>query len=168
MCYVPPNEWGRTMNMILGGMLIFGATMMQDDARRKALTAVFDALEKGIKANDEAPFKSQWRADAYEQNFVGGSGLTGKAVYGQGSRKKWFLKPEFKDAKVLEEGAAVIVPCQVWAWEKEKAVDKVSMLLIKEKDGTLILGGGEKRDQVEALASRFLKKEPLEPPKEKE
>jgi len=156
------------MNMILSGILIFGATMTQDDARQKALTAAFDAMEKGLREKDEAPFKACWRADAYERNFVGGSGLTGKAVFGQGSRKKWFLKPELKDARVLEEGAAIIVPCQIWAWEKEKAVDKVDLLLIKEKDGYLVLGGGEKREQVDALAARFLKKEPLEPPKEKE
>lgn len=154
-----------TLIAILVGSL---AMTVQDEARQKSLQASFDAMEKAIKDKDEAAFKARWTPEAFEKNFVGGSGLAGKAVFGQGSRKKWFLKPDLEKAKVLEEGAAVIVPCQVYAWEKEKAVDKVDMLLIKEKDGYLVLGGGEKRDQVDALASRFLKKEPLDPPKEKE
>src|SRR5581483_1069456 len=107
-------------------------------------------------------------ADAFEKNFVGGSGLAGMAVFGQGSRKKWFLKPDLAQAQILGEGAAVIIPCQVYAWEKEKTVDKVDLLLIKEKDAYRVLGGGEKRAQVDALAQRFLKKEPLDPPKEKD
>ena len=140
----------------------------QDDARQKALQAVFESMEKDIKDKEEAPFKARWQADSYEKNLVGGSGLSGSSVFSQGARKKWFLKPDLGRAKVLEDGAAVIVPCDIWAWEKQKAVDKVDLLLVKDKDGYLVLGGGEKRDQVDALASRWLKKEPLDPPKEKE
>jgi hypothetical protein len=149
---------------ILGGF----ASLAQEDARQKALQAVFDDLEKGLKSPDEALFKGRWHAEGYEKNLCGGSGLAGSAVFGQGSRKKWFLKPDFAQTVSLGEGAALIVPCQVWAWEKEKAVDKVDMLLVKETDGWKLLGGGEKRVQVEALANRWLKKEPLEAPKEKE
>jgi hypothetical protein len=158
---------------LLGILFAFaGAAMLaapqDDEARQKALQAPFDAMEKSIREMDETAFKSRWHAEGFEKNFVGGSGLAGKAVFGQGSRKKWFLKPDLTQAKILQEGAAVIVPCLVWGWEKEKAVDKVNILLIKEKDGYLVLGGGEKREQVDALASRWLKKEPLDPPKEKE
>lgn len=141
---------------------------LQDDARQKALTSVFDAMEKAIKDKDEAAFKARWHAEGFERNLVGGSGIPGKGVFGQGSSKKWFMKADLSKATLLQDGAAVIVPCDIWAWEKEKAVDKVDLLLVKEKDGYLVLGGGEKRDQVDALASRFLKKEPLDPPKEKD
>lgn len=157
------------MTLTMIGILMGSLAMTeQDDARQKSLQSAFDAMEKAIKDKDEAAFKARWTPDGFEKNFVGGSGLAGKAVFGQGSRKKWFLKPDLGQAKVLEEGAAVIVPCQVWAWEKEKAVDKVDLLLIREKDAYVVLGGGEKRDQVDALASRFLKKEPLDPQKEKD
>ncbi len=140
----------------------------QDDARRNDLAARFEAMEKGIRENDEAAFKAPWREDAYETNFVGRSGLAGKEVFRQGARKKWFLKPDLARLLSLGEGAVAIVPCEVWSWEREKAVDKVDILFIREKDGWTILGGGEKRVQVEALANRWLKKEPLEAPKEKE
>jgi hypothetical protein len=146
----------------------FLASPQDDDARKKSLAAVFDAMEKSIRDKDEAAFKARWHAEAYEKNLVGGSGIPGKGVFGQGSRKKWFPKPDLTKAKVLEDGAAVILPCEIWSWEKEKAVDKVDFLLVKDKDGYLVLGGGEKREQVDALASRFLKKEPLDPPKEKD
>jgi hypothetical protein len=157
--------------LALAGVLAataFFAAPQDDDARKKALTAVFESLEKAIKDKDEAAFKSKWHPEAYEKNLVGGSGIPGKGVFGQGSRKKWFPKPDLSKATVLGDGAAVIIPCDIWAWEKEKAVDKVDFLLVKEKDGYLVLGGGEKREQVDALASRFLKKEPLDPPKEKD
>jgi hypothetical protein len=117
---------------------------------------------------DEASFKVRWHPEGFEKDFVGGSGLDRKAVFRQGSRKKWFLQPDLAQAKILQEGAAVIVPCLAWGWEREKAVDKVNILLIREKDGYPVPGGGEKREQVDALASRWLKKEPLDPPKERE
>lgn len=150
-----------------GFMALLGAGTMQDDAaRRKALAEPFGAMEKALKDKDEASFKARWHASGSGKNLVGGSGLAGAEVYDQGSRKKWFLKPDLEKARALAEGAAVIVPCEVWAWEKGKAVDRVDFLLVRDKEGYLALGGGEKRDQVEALASRWLKKEPLEPPKD--
>lgn len=148
------------------GATAFLASPQDVDARRKALAAVFEAMEKAIKDKDEAAFKSRWRLEGFERNLVGGSGIPGKEVFEQGSRKKWFMKPDLTKAKSLEDGGAVLVPCEIWAWEKGKAVDKVDFLLVREKDGYLTLGGGEKREQVDALASRFLKRESLEPPKE--
>jgi hypothetical protein len=147
------------------GILIafLGAAMMQDsDAAQKALAAPFEAMEKAIRDKDEAGFKSRWHAQGFEKNLVGGSGLAGKEVFDQGSRKKWFMKPDLAQTKVLGDGAAVIVPCEIWAWEKGRAVDKVDLLLVKAKDAYVVLGGGEKRPEVEALASRWLKKEPLD------
>jgi hypothetical protein len=144
------------------------AAPQDDGARRKAFAAPFEAMEKAIKDKDEAAFKACWQPEAYEKNLVGGSGLAGKAVFAQGTRKKWFPKPDLEKVKILEDGAAAIIPCEIFAWEKDRAVDKVDFLLVKGKDGYQALGGGEKREQVDALASRFLKKEPLDPPKEKE
>jgi hypothetical protein len=149
---------------LLVGTLTGVASLAQDDARQKALQAVFDDLEKGIKATDEAPFKARWHAEGYEKNLCGGSGLAGKAVFGQGSRKKWFLKPDLAKAEFVGDGAAAVVFCEVYAWEKGKAVDKVSMVLVKDKDAWIVLGGGEKRPDVDGLVSRWTKKEPLEAP----
>ena len=155
--------------LLLGIPLVVGVvgsfpTLAQDDARQKALQAVFDDLEKGIKANDEALFQARWHAEGYDKNLCGGSGLSGKGVFGQGSRKKWFLKVDVAKAEFAEEGA-VVVFCQVYAWEKGKAIDKVSMVPVKDKEATIVLGGGEKRPDVDGLVSRWTKKEPLEAPK---
>jgi hypothetical protein len=141
------------------------AALGQDDARPKALQAVFDDLEKGIRDNDEPRFKGRWHAEGYEKNYCGGSGLSGKDVFGQGARKKWFLKPSLPQARGPEDGAVVVVACEIWAWEKGKAVDKVEMVLVKDKEAYIVLGGGEKRADVDGLVSRWLKKEPLEGPK---
>lgn len=139
-------------------MTLLLAMLLQD--------ALFDNMKKAIETKDEALFKAQWHAEGFEKNLVGGSGLAGSAVFGQGSRKKWYLKADPKKAVAVGETAS-IVPCDVWAWEKEKAVDQVHILAVKEKDAWLVLGGGEKLDQVRALAERWLKKEPLPPPGEK-
>ena len=144
------------------------AQAQDDDAKQKGMRAPFEAMEKAIRDKDEAAFKARWHAAGFGKNLVGGSGIPGKEVFAQGSRKKWFLKPDLSKVRSLEDGAALIVPCEIWAWEKEKAVDKVEMLLIREKDAYVVLGGGEKKEQVDALASRWLKKEALEPPKEKD
>ncbi len=149
---------------------------VQDDKAKeqeRLLKAPFEAMEKGIRENDEKLFKAQWHADAYTKNLVGGSGIAGEGVFKQGARKKWFPKPDLTKAQDLGDGAAFIVPCEIWNWEKEKSVDKVDMLLVKtevtvdEKKTTVlvVLGGGEKAEEVKALAERWQKKEPLEPPK---
>ena len=156
--------------MLIGGFIVlamvgFLAAPAQDDAKQKPLQAVFDDLEKAIKENDQAAFKARWHAEGFEKNLCGGSGLAGKEVFAQGTRKKWFPKPDLENARVAAEGAVVIVACQIWAWEKGKAVDKVELVLVKDKDGIVVLGGGEKRADVDGLVSRWIKKEPLEAPK---
>lgn len=155
----------------MGITLAFLGTLMtgQDDAAcAKALQAVFEAAEKCIRANDAEGFGKLWHPEGLAKNLVGGSGLEGGSVLSQGSRKKWFPKADLAKTVVLGEGAAVLVPCAIWAWEKEKAVDHVVFLVVKDKDAWLLLGGGEKRAEVEALASRWLKKEPLAPAKKDE
>ena len=131
-----------------------------------AQEALFQNMQKAIEGKDEALFKAQWHAEGFEKNLVGGSGLAGTEVFSQGSRKKWYLKPDLAKAVAVAETAS-IVPCEVWAWEKEKAVDKVHILAVKVDQAWVVLGGGEKPDQVRALADRWLKKEPLPPPAEK-
>jgi hypothetical protein len=127
---------------------------MMDDARWKALQTLFGAMEQSLRKTDEAAFQACWTPDGYATNLVGGSGLAGQEVFVQGSQKKWFLKPELGQAIVVAGGSALIVPCQVWAWEKQRAVDKVDLLLLREKDAYRVHGGGEKRAEVEALADR--------------
>lgn len=127
---------------------------------------VFDVLEKAVRGGEEAAFKARWHAEGYASNLVGRSGLAGREVFEQGARKKWFLKPDLARTRVLGEGAARIVPCEVWAWERAKAVDKVDLLLVRDKDAWIVLGGGEKAKEVEALAARWLEKKPLPPPSE--
>jgi len=158
--------------------MLLAAVVLQDADKNKErdmlLKANFDAMEKAIREGDDKLFKAQWHADGHAKNLVGGSGLTGESVYKQGARKKWFPKPDLSKAESLGDGAAIIVPCEIWGWEKEKSLDKVDILLVKvdvkveekTKSVFVVLGGGEKAEQVKALANRWLKKEPLEPKEE--
>jgi hypothetical protein len=138
-----------------------------DDGKSPAARAPFDAIEKALKAADEPAFKAQWHPDGYEKNLIGGSGNTGASMFRQGSRKKWFPKPDLAKATTLANGDAVIVPCEIWSWERNTAVDAVDALVVKVKGTYLVLGAGEKRAQVDALAERWLKKKSLAPPDDK-
>jgi hypothetical protein len=166
----PWYEWWMKRSFTLGLLIglftlaVGRGDAVADDARQKAaLKAPFDAIEKALRAADEALFKAQWYPEGYDKNLIGGSGNTGASMYRQGSRKKWFPRPDLAQATVLGNGEAAIVTCEIWSWEGNKAVDRVDMLVIKVKGAYLVLGGGEKRAQVDALASRWLNKQPLAP-----
>jgi hypothetical protein len=139
-------------------------TAAADEVKSTAVQVLFDAIEKALRAADEPAFKAQWHPDGYDKNLVGGSGNTGASMFRQGSRKKWFPKPDLAKATTLASGDAVIVPCEIWSWDRNKAVDAVDALVVKVKGTYVMLGSGEKRAQVDALAERWLKKQPLAPP----
>ena len=122
---------------------------------------VFADMENGIRKTDEDLFKKHWTAEGYNQNLVGKSGLSGARIYEQGSRKKWFLKPDY--SKTVKQGNVEIYQCEVYAWEKSKAVDEI-FLAVSTKDGK-VLGGGEDLSEVKKLAERYNAGESLEPPK---
>jgi hypothetical protein len=146
---------------VSGPIALVGALMAAFVPQDDPTSPVFDALEKSIRAGDEAAFQARWHPEGFDANLVGRGGLAGREVFAQGARKKWVLKPDAARTRVLGEGAARIVPCAVWAWEQAKAVDKVDLLLVRDKDAWLVLGGGEKAAGVDALAARWLEKKPL-------
>ena len=134
------------------------------DPDTAGMARLFASLEKGIREASEALFKAGWHPEGYTRNFVGGSGLAGFKVYNQGTRKHWFLRPDLKALKTVGRGAPFIVPCDIWSWEKNKAVDHVWAALIWHGKAWVILGAGEKLAEVEALAKRYQEKKPLAPP----
>ncbi|MEZ0230764.1 MAG: hypothetical protein ACAI25_19245, partial [Planctomycetota bacterium] len=105
-------------------VVLCAASSFADDKEAASKKAPFENMEKAIREGDEKLFKAQWHAEGYEKNLVGGSGVAGAGVFKQGSRKKWYPKPDHAAAKEISEGV-VIVPCEIWSWEKEKSVDKV-------------------------------------------
>ena len=144
-------------------LFVFVATTARADGRDDAIHAPFATIEKALRGGDEALFRSQWHADGYAKNLVGGSGNTGASMFKQGARKKWFPRPDAAKATVLADGAAVIVGCEIWSREQNKVVDRVDALVVKTATGYVLLGAGEKRAQIDALAERWLKKQPLAP-----
>jgi hypothetical protein len=137
------------------------------DPDTAGMKRLFADLEKGLRAAREPLFKSGWLPESYTANLVGGSGLPGSAVYRQGTRKKWYLKPDLDALQTTGRGAPFIVPCDIWAWEKGKALDRVHAALIYNGKTWIILGAGEKLAQVQALARRWQEKKPLAPPRER-
>ncbi|MBW2736357.1 MAG: hypothetical protein JRH20_28555 [Deltaproteobacteria bacterium] len=130
---------------------------------------VFSQMKTALEKNNEKLFKKQWLPSSYAKNLVGGSGLPGQAVFKQGSRKGWYLKAQMKRIRSIpgQKGAPWIVPTLIWSDAKKRALDEIFMLLIHRNKRWMVLGGGEKLSQVEALGRRYVNKKPLAPPKGK-
>lgn len=122
------------------------------------------AMEKALREKNEQLFAKQWHPLGYQKNLVGGSGLAGRKVYRQGSRKGWFLKPNWKQLTSVDRSPPWIVPCEIWSWKKKRAVDKVWVVFGGARRKVLVLGAGEKLAQVQALGRRYREKKPLAPP----
>ncbi len=154
------------MNLPIG--LFFLALLLASPAAAtdpdvRGMEQVFKEMEKALKKGDERAFKKRWTPRAYQKNLVGGSGLSGRAVFGQGSTESWFLKPNFKTLAGVTRGEPWIVRCAVWSWKRQKALDEVWAVFATHDKVLKLLGAGEKKAEVFALARRWVKKQPLEP-----
>ena len=146
--------------------LTFAALMVVgsgESSPRDDLASLFTRMEEAIRGSNEAQFRETWHPPGYEANLVGGSGLSGSRVFAQGSRKKWYLKPDLSKARTVE--GVTVVPCDVWSWEQNRSVDHVDVAVVRVGSSFLALGSREDPQQVDALARRFANGEPLEPKK---
>lgn len=127
------------------------------------LRQLFDTLERSFKDSDRALLGSVWDSRGIDANLVGDSGLTGAEAFDQGSRKRWCLRPDWSQVAVDERTTVVAVPCAIWSWDKERAVDRVVALVVLDCFSWRVLGAGERREEVEALSQRLARGEPLAP-----
>ncbi len=128
----------------------------------QALGQVFLRLKQGLEQKNEALFKAQWHAESYGTNLVRGSGIPGRGVFSQGSRKGWYLKAQMGAIQTVGSGPlAYVIPCAIWHTEKQRAVDRVHAAVVLSQANWVILGAGEDKGQVLALVQRYLDKKPL-------
>lgn len=132
----------------------------------RAVEGLFEALKQATAKGDEGAFKTGWHPAGWAENVVGGSGLAGEAVFRQGSRKGWYLRADAASVRAAGRQDVVIVRCDVWSTKKEKAVDEVFVVVVRHDERVVALGGGEDRDEVEALAGRFIAGGALAPSKD--
>lgn len=113
----------------------------------------FKRMKRAILQKNEKLFAKQWSLLGYNMNLVGGSGIPGKSVYKQATRKGWYMKPDFKKM-IKVSNKAWIVTCNIWSWKRKKAVDQVHALVVQPKNKWLLLGAGEKLKEVRSLSKR--------------
>lgn len=106
----------------------------------------------------------------YKDNLVGGSGNELESLFKQGHRKAWHLAADYDQTRKLRGTLGVILRTTVVDNESGKELDEVWVLLVKIEDADkathwLALGAGEELAQVDALAARYLAKQPLAPEK---
>ncbi len=107
----------------------------------------------------------------YDTNLVGGSGNPLSSLFAQGAKKGWHLVANFDQTRKVGGDRGVILRTTVRSNDKNEILDEVYVLLIKTTDAEgatrwVALGSGEKLDQVDALATRFIEGKPLAPPAE--
>lgn len=110
-------------------------------------------------------------ARGYDTNLVGGSGNPLSSLFAQGAKKGWHLVANFDQTKKVAGDRGVILRTSVRSNDDNDILDEVYVLLVKVTDDKgatqwLALGAGEKLDQVQALATRFVEGKPLAPPAE--
>ena len=167
MIHENPRTLVRALPALGAIALLLAATpAAASDPCISCMQKIFDKMQEALRKQQEPAFAKQWHPLGYQTNLVGGSGLPGRRVYRQGSRKQWFLRPDFKKLRSAGRGDTPwIVPCKVWSWKKQRAVDKVWAVLVYHHKRFVMLGGGERLEQVTALARRWHEKKPLEAPK---
>ena len=124
------------------------------------------AQQQALLAKDRVVFKALWHAEGYQKNLVGPSGLSGESVFDQATRKGWY--PRVVPAKLQQDGrnGLYILAVEIYS-PREKRVLGTGWLLpvyLDTEKRWVILGGGEKLDEVIALARRWQAKQPLTPP----
>lgn len=115
---------------------------------------LFQTMKIALEKKDQATFASQWDSRGYKSNLVGSSGLPGRAVFSQGSRKAWYLKPDFKKTTTVTK-EILVLPCAIWSLKAKRAVDEVHAVIVLVKEKWLILGAGENKKEVLSLAQKY-------------
>lgn len=127
------------------------------------LRKLFDELEAAHRDGDEGRFRANVHGAAWKKNLVGGSGTPVRGLFKQGVRKKWILRPDL-DRVVRVGPNTLMVSVEIFAWEKARRIQGAGLVVVREGDRWVVLGGGKKRVQVAALAQRHARGEDLAPP----
>ncbi len=77
----------------LAALALLAPHALASDPDTAGMKRTFDAMDKALAGSDADAFAALWHPEGFAANLVGSSGLSGRQVYGQGSRKGWFLKP---------------------------------------------------------------------------
>lgn len=129
---------------------------------------VLSKLEEAHRTQNKAAAQAAWHPEGWSTNLVGGSGLRGEAAFKQGSREGWYLKPNMDElTNIGRSGKAWFMPCDIWSIKKKQAMDQVVAVVAFHKDKWVVLGAGESRKEVEALAKRWDEGKALKPPETK-
>lgn len=119
--------------------------------------SLFSQIERSIRDSDLNLFKKHWDKKGYSYNLVGNSGLAGGEVFRQGHKKGWYLEPVLNDIARFSD-YLYLVPCKVVTRSTGESVDFVYAAVAYSDSAWMILGAGEKREEVEALVERYVNK----------
>lgn len=123
------------------------------------LEKLFKTLSQALKTNSEGDFRALWHPESYTRNLVGGSGLSGDAVFTQAANGRWTLIPELGDVESLEQPTAYLLGCYIKNQEnpEHEAEDYVYALIGQDSltKNLWLLGIGENREEVLGLWTRL-------------
>ncbi|NNE68643.1 MAG: hypothetical protein HKN33_18915 [Pyrinomonadaceae bacterium] len=115
---------------------------------------IFDDMQKALKNGDEDLFKQHWTENGYRNALVKKSGMSGSELFQEGSGEGWYPRPDL--SKNRHVGETLIVQAKIWSIEKNRSVDEVYFLLVKENGTWKVAGGGEDIEEVLAADTNLL------------
>lgn len=128
--------------------------------------ALFEALAQAFKSGDAKAAEALVDARGWSENLVGGSGQPFADSFREGAREKWFPRV-IHDGDVAEVSKAIIIVPADIVGADGRLLDRVDVLIVRDGDQWKVLGAGERRAEVLALANRYKNGEPLAPVKSK-
>ncbi len=129
------------------------------------LQSFFRNFRTALKANSEGNFRALWHPESYTRNLVGGSGLSGDAVFTQAINGQWTLEPDLQTLELLEEPMAYLLGCKLKdlypGAEPSVVRDYVYVLLGQDQasQNLWLLGAGESKEEVMQLWERLSENE---------
>jgi hypothetical protein len=128
------------------------------------LQQFFRSFKAALTQNSESNFRALWHPESFSRNLVGGSGLSGDAVFTQAVNGQWTLVPDMQTLEVLEGPMAYFLACDlkdISPANKSEAIDRVYVLLGQDQvtKNLWLLGAGESKKEVLQLWERLSENE---------
>lgn len=124
------------------------------------LQQFFRSFKASLSQNSESNFRALWHPESYTRNLIGGSGLSGDAVFTQAINGQWTLVPDMQSLEVLQDPMAYFLACDLQDIKpkaKAENIDRVFVLLGQDQlsKNLWLLAAGESKEEVLALWKRL-------------
>ncbi len=129
------------------------APQLSPEQHEDKIREMFARMEAATISKDLTSFAREWHPEGLGTDLAG-EGVSGQNMYGQGSRKGWFLRPTA--IVPMAADGPWLVTCLVWSWKKDRAVDEVTALVARYRGRWVTVATVERNlKELRALGRRY-------------